>query len=49
MRSIMSALLLLIVMGGLLGCTVDGGSVRDDRSAGYGDWPHFQTLDYRGN
>jgi len=49
MRSIMRALLLLIVMGGLLGCTVDGGSVRDDRSAGYRDWPHFQTLDYRGN
>ena len=45
----MRALLSLIVIGVLLGCTVDGGSVRDDRSAGYRDWPHFQTLDYRGN
>jgi hypothetical protein len=48
MRSIMSALL-LIVIGGLLGCTVDGGSAPDDRSTGYRNWPHFQTLDYRGN
>jgi hypothetical protein len=45
----MRALVLLIVIGGLLGCTVDGDSVHDNRSAGYSDWPHFQTLDYRGN
>ncbi|HEV2550464.1 MAG TPA: hypothetical protein VGU20_24335 [Stellaceae bacterium] len=45
----MRALLLLIVIGGLFGCTVDAGSTHDDRSTGYRDWPHFQTLDYRGN
>jgi hypothetical protein len=45
----MRALILLMVIGGLLGCTVDGGSGRDDRNVGYRDWPHFQTLDYRGN
>jgi hypothetical protein len=47
MLSMMRALPLLIVIGGLLGCTVDGGSARYDGSTGYRDWPHFQTLDRR--
>ena len=49
MLSMMRTLPLLIVIGGLLGCTVDGGGANDDRGTGYENWPHFQTLDYRGN
>jgi hypothetical protein len=45
MRSIMPTLLLSVVICSLVGCTVDPGSARYDRSTGYSDWPHFQTLD----
>jgi hypothetical protein len=38
MTSIVCALLVLIVIGGLFGCTVDRGNARYDRSTGYSDF-----------